>query len=184
MHIPAMLIFALGLGLAVPLRVDATHETDHRYTVKGHLLDADRRPVTGEPVTVRSQGEHLGGGRSNSAGAYQVMVHLHDDDLGKPLEIRSSAGEGTVRVSLTPGDTVTQRIHRVNFVGGRLVEGELDDSPAPNWAYVAGAALVALVLGALAAGRMKRATRVRRREEVAASQPAAGKRRRKRKRKR
>lgn len=151
--------------------VKALHETDHRYDLTGYVLDADERPLSGVPVVGHLDGEPIGRGRSDANGHYRFRMHLHDSDRGRELRVKTPDAEGTVRVTLTPGDRSTERIHHVNFVGGRLVEGELGArtgavSPA---VVIAGAAAVALVGTYFATGRIRRARKRRMRAEQQAA---------------
>lgn len=144
----------------------ATHEANHRYNVRGFVLDENETPLADSTVSIRLGNNVVGYQRTNSQGYYDIQVHLHDSDLGKRLAVRTAAGEATIRVTFTPGDRSTARIHYVNLVGGKLVEKRLSRSAFPMWAYVATGATVVALAAAMMIG--KRIKRKRKREQAKA----------------
>lgn len=166
-----------GVALVAGLPVAwALHEIDHRYDVTGFVLDANEQPVVGSPVSIRLANEVIGYQETNAQGYYRIRVHLHDADLGKTLQLKTAAGEATIRVRFAPGDDKTERVHYANIVGGKLVEDPLARQRYPLWLYVAGALLV-IAVAAVIIGR-RRARRPRVRQQTA----RAARRRRKRRR--
>lgn len=154
--------------LAPMTPVLALHQTDHRYDVAGYILDGDERPVADVPVVAQVDGERMGSGRSDSNGYFRFRMHLHDSDLGRELRLKTPDYAGTVRVTLTPGDTSTERIHHVSFIDGKLVEGE-----RAGLGGLSDSTLVAVGAGVLLAGGVLAAGRVRRRRRRAARQMQA-----------
>ena len=77
------------LALAAPAATE--HEADHRYNVRGYVLDAGERPLD-ETITVRMGGEVIGAGRTDGDGFFSIPLHLHESDIGKTLAVR-----GTIR---------------------------------------------------------------------------------------
>ena len=91
-------------------------------------------------------------------------MHLHDSAVGRRLRLKTSEYEGTVRVSLTPGDRSTERIHYVNFIGGELKEGELAGHGGISATLVAGVAgAIVLVVSVFATRHFRRLHRRRQR---------------------
>jgi hypothetical protein len=126
----------------------------------------------------------MGSGRSDSNGHFRFRMHLHDSDVGRELRVKTPDHEGTVRVTLTPGDRSTQRIHHVNFVGGELVEGDLPGRGGVSMSTLGAiGAGVLLVGGLVAAERFRRLRRRRQRAARQAESPHPGKASRRRKRK-
>ncbi len=157
---------ALAVLLAVlPVTpVLALHELDHRYDVAGYLLSADQQPIAGVIVVGHVDGERMGSGRSDSDGYYRFRMHLHDSALGRGLRLKTPEYEGTVRISLTPGDKSTERIHYVNFIGGELKEGELAGLGGISATLVAGVAgAIVLVVSVVATRHFRRLRRRRQR---------------------
>ena len=153
----------------------ATDQADHRYDVRGYLLDADRQPIPGVMVVARVDGKRMGGGRSDSNGYYQFRMHLHNSSLGRALRLKTPEYQGTVRISFEPGDASTQRIHYVNFVGGKLVEGELAGRGGISTTLVvAGAGAAILLAGYFAARHLRRLRRRRQRAEQKATKMQSG----------
>jgi hypothetical protein len=161
----AVLLTVLPIGQALSL-----HELDHRYDVMGYILSADRQPISGVTVAGRVDGDRMGSGRSDSNGYYRFRMHLHDSDLGRELRLKTPEHQGTVRISLTPGDASTERIHHVNFVGGKLVEGELPGRAGISTTMVVVGAGAALLLTSLFATRYLR--RMHRRRQRARKKAA------------
>lgn len=154
----------------------ALHETDHRYDLMGYVLDANERPITGVRVVGHLGNKPMGSGSTDASGYYRFRMHLHDSDVGRELRIKTADAEGTVRVALTPGDASTERIHHVNFIAGKLVEGELSGRGGgfPMPALIAGGAVVLLAGAYVAARQLRRARRRRARAEQKAAEVRAG----------
>ena len=165
-----LLLFA---GTAVAL-----HEIDHRYEVRGYVLDSRDHAIKGVPVTVSLNDEVIGSSRTDSEGHYAIRVHLHDSDIGRLLTVRAGTNQAEIRMEATRGDASTPRIHHLNFVAGKPREKKLAGQGVPLWAYVAGAPI--LIWGAVYATGLTR--RQLRHVKKAASAAGAG-RTRKRKRK-
>ncbi len=166
MKIVVRRMMPLAVLLLVPFgSVVALHEIDHRYDVAGYILDVEERPVSGVPVVAQVDGKRMGSGRSDSNGYFRFRLHLHDSDLGRELRLKTPDHEGTVRVSLTPGDTSTERIHHVNFIDGKLVEGELSGRGG-----VSTSTMVAVGAGLVVIGGVFAAEKMRRRRRRAARQ--------------
>lgn len=155
----------------------ALHEIDHRYDVTGFVIDEKGQPVANSPVSIRLGNEVIGYKETNDQGYYRIRVHLHDVDLGKTISVKTAAGEGVIRVTLTPGDAKTERIHYANLVGGKLIEEPLSRSRYPIWLYGAAAVLVMASIAAIVISR-----RHRRRAKPRPQPAAATRKRRKRKR--
>ncbi len=145
--------FSVLLALWPAAPVLSLHEMDHRYDVVGYILGADQQPIAGVTVVGHVDGKRMGGGRSDADGYYRFRMHLHDSDVGRDLRLRTPEHEGTVRMSLSPGDKRTERIHYVNFIGGKLVEGELPGRGGISTTLVVGAAGAAILLGGFFAAR-------------------------------
>lgn len=184
---PCIRSFTLAalLAAAPGAMVLALHEIDHRYDITGYVLDDGRQPIAGVPVTAKLDGKTLGSGRSDSSGHFRFRLHLHDSDVGRELRIRTPDHAGAVRVTLTPGDTSTERLHHVNFIGGELVEGELRGRGGVSTTAVAAGIVGIVLLGAIVAtGRLRRARRrrLRAQQKVVQRQGGSSKGRKRRKR--
>ena len=177
-------IFSLAVVLIVlePFIVHAEHEANHRYNVRGYVLDDAHMPISDTPVSLRMDGKVLGSARTDSEGYYSIRAHLHDFDIGRKLTVRAGDRHVEIRMQGTPGDLSTNRIHHVNFIGGEVVEAELDRSRLPGWSYALGALLVASA-GVVAVRKWRRRSRrLSRRQEATAKPKRKGKRKRKRRR--
>jgi len=170
--VPILLLTALAVT-SIPAQ--ALHELDHRYDVTGYVLDAQRRPVAGTPITVRMGSEVLGSGRTDSSGHYRIRLHLHDSDRGRDLVLKTPEHQGTIRVTLTPGDTSTQRIHHANFIGGELEEGALDGPGGLPVGWLIAAALALLLVAGAALQRHRRRLARRRQRAQARAAGSGGK---------
>ena len=112
----------------------ATHETDHRFTVYGVV-----KSRTGQPrVNVRVMVTHADDGSTvftDSNGYYEILLHLHNSNLGDEIRIVSEKEVKTIKAVFDPNDKVTERKVAVNFeaVGEKKGFG-LETS----WNYLAG----------------------------------------------
>jgi len=167
----AVLLVALPLTPAL-----ATNQTDHRYDVRGYILDADRQPIPGVAVVASVDGERTGGGRSDSDGYYAFRMHLHNSSLGRALRLKTPEYQGTVRISFEPGDASTRRLHYANFIDGKLVEGELAGRGGMSATLLTTAAGAAILLASFFVARHARRLRRRRqRAEQKAEKRQSGK---------
>ena len=176
-----LLVAVYLLSLLVSPVVLGEHEETHRYTIRGYTLDAEQRPRSGVTVSIYRKGKLLRSATTDAGGYYEIRVHLHDSDIGKPLTVRAGGESATIKMSAKWGDEDTKRVHDVNFIDGQLVEENLDRSRLPSWLpAVAGAAAVILatVAAAVAFSRSKR--RKARSQIPKASQPKKRKRKKKR----
>ena len=128
----------------------AEHEPNHRYTVSGYVLDKDESPIPSTSVVISANGTG-GRGTTDNDGYYSLKLHLHDSDLGRKLHIKTDHGEGTVSATFDPGDRTSARVHHVNIVGGRLIEGKLDGGgKVPAWVfYLLGLGVLIIVIPVL-----------------------------------
>ncbi len=163
---------ALAALLAVlPITpVLSLHEMNHRYDVMGYILNADEQAIPGITVVAHVGGKRMGSGRSDHNGYYRFRMHLHDSDLGRELRLKTPKYQGSVRISLTPGDASMERIQHVNFIDGKLVEGELPGHGGISTTMVAAGAGSAILLGSFFAARHLR--RMHRRRQRAGQQAA------------
>ncbi|TDJ64545.1 MAG: hypothetical protein E2O37_06605 [Proteobacteria bacterium] len=124
----------------------ATHEADHRYHIKGYVLDEKQMPLSDTDVSILMNNQVLGFGNTDADGFYSIRLHLHDSDRGKKLQIKTAAGVADIRVMLTPGDKSTKRVHYANFSGGQFLEKKLPRRGFPVWGY----GIIIVVIGTAA----------------------------------
>ena len=156
-------LLAVCLAL-LPAPALAKHEADHRYNVKGFVLDENEQPLADNAVTIRSGNDVIGHQKTNSQGYYNIQLHLHDNDLGKKLQVRTVLGEATIRARFTPGNRATRRVHYANLIGGKLVENQLSRRRFPTSIYIASIAAVVAVSATII---MARQAKRRRRRKLA-----------------
>lgn len=135
----------------------AEHEVDHRYNVRGYILDKDQQGISNQEVQVFDGNNSLGKGKTDSAGYYSLHLHLHNQDRGRKLMLRSGSNEAELRVNFDTTDLSTLREHDANFVGGEFVEGKLNRFHIPPWAYpLAGFVLLGFIVVKLEKRRKKK----------------------------
>jgi hypothetical protein len=139
----------------------AEHEANHRYNVKGFVLDANEQSLADSTVTIRSGNSVIGHQKTNSRGYYNIQLHLHDSDLGRRLQVRTAAGEATIRVRFTPDNKATRRVHYANLIGGKLVENQLSRRRFPASVYIASIAVVLAVSATIIVARQAKRRRRR-----------------------
>jgi hypothetical protein len=98
------------------LYVYALHEVDHRFTVRGQVCGDDGYGIGGSVVSVKdSRADVSGSGKTDSNGFYEIVLHLHNENQGDPLVVRSGGYEEEGRVELDPNDPKTERIVTINL---------------------------------------------------------------------
>lgn len=117
----------------------------------------------------------LGEAATDRRGFYRVRLHLHNTDLGKQLTVKAGDREARIEVAFDPGDTETDRVHDVNFVGADVTEVDLGTRGFPTWAYVVIGILVVL----LVARSIAQALKTRRKLQAKQEQKQAKKKRKK-----
>ncbi len=122
------------------------HEADHRYTLQGYVLDKQKKGIANSSVKVMLEGKFIAQKMTDSQGLYKAKLHLHDPDYGKELEVLTDAGKGKVKITFKPGDRETERLHLINFVDGKLVEGKISNTALPEWIYFLIGAVIVLVI--------------------------------------
>ena len=104
-------VFLVAALLAPAPFAGATHEVDHRLTVRGAIYESDGTPRSRSAVSlVGPGGEVLGTTDTNRAGKFQFVLHLHDEDAGRMLIVRSGATSREFRLTFDPGNRRAERI--------------------------------------------------------------------------
>lgn len=95
----------------------ALHEIDHRFTVSGHVRDDVGKGQGGQAVVIKDPagGSSLGKATSGSSGFYSIKLHLHNEDLGKNLEVSTGTRTKEIRVDFDPDNVKDERSVEVNF---------------------------------------------------------------------
>lgn len=165
------LAWLLGTAALMPQAAWATHETDHRFTISGHIRDKDGKPVKDARVHVRDLGDQAVDPvttYADGSGFYKVVLHLHNKNAGDAIQI-SAKDERTgfdeikkVRAEFNPADRRTERQAKVDFgpepetsaggLGG--IVGTEDASRL--WLYGVGGILVVAAIGVAVARARRR----------------------------
>ena len=175
-----LLIFIL-VCLLLPVKAIAEHEADHRYNVRGYIVDEHDKAVSGREVTIFADGNMLASGKTDGNGYYSLHLHLHNEDRGRLLSLQAGDQRAEIRVDFDPQDNHTARVHEANLVGGKLVEEALHRWRTPPWIYpLAGFIVLGFVLVTLER-RRKRKLRQKQFGAGAASRGRQGKQKRRKK---
>jgi len=137
----------------------AEHEVDHRYNVRGYVLDGNQQGISDQDVRVFDGSSLLGETRTDSAGYYSLHLHLHNADNHRILKIRTGANEAKLRVTFDAKDLSTVRIHEANFIGGEYIEGKIGRFRIPPWIYPLGGLLALAVIVVFLEKRRKKKIR-------------------------
>jgi len=148
-------IFIVAAGLMIT-NAWAEHEVDHRYNIRGYILDENQKGIGDLDVRAYNGGSLLGSSKTDSDGYYSLHLHLHNADNHSILRLNAGSHESELRVTFDPGDTTTLRVHDANFVAGEYIEGELGQFRMPPWAYPVGGLLVLGVIVVLLEKRRKK----------------------------
>lgn len=148
-----LVVLYLGLFLVCVGKVEpvwATHDTQHRYTVFGYVRDEQGKPLPDVKVTVDEVPlNQTGSALTDGDGYYEVLLHLHNENLGDQILIKAQDQEKRTKVSLDPQDHTTERRAEIDF-----------GPPAPNrpgqgWGYYGYGAAAALIVGVLISWRFR-----------------------------
>ena len=124
----------------------AEHEVDHRYNIRGYILDKNQQAISNQNVQVFDGSKLLGENKTDSAGYYSLHLHLHNSDKGRKLRLRSGSNEAEIRATFDVDDLSSLREHDANFVGDQFVGEDLDRIRIPPWSYpLAGLILVGFI---------------------------------------
>lgn len=104
------------LDVSFPVPAMALHEVDHRFTVEGRICGPDGHSRQNVKVTVKNtRGPQRFTATTDDDGYYKATLHLHDENQGDPLLVKTDDEEKTVRVDFDPEDRKTERITTVNL---------------------------------------------------------------------
>ena len=152
-----VIIISVITGCLLFTSVWADHEPDHRYNIRGYVLNGEQQGINNLTVRAFADGEAIGSSKTNTDGYYSMHLHLHDEDYRRVLKLRAGPYEAELRVTFDPEDSNSARIHEANFVDGLLVEGALSRFHIPSWSYpVAGLVLFMSILVFLEKRRKKK----------------------------
>jgi len=128
-------ILLIVVGFLLVTNAWAEHEADHRYNIRGYVLDGNKKGISGLAVQIFSGTQMLGTIKTDSSGYYSLYLHLHNADRGRILKLRAGPSSTELRVTLDPSDQNTARVQEANFVDGAFVEGGLGRFRMPPWVY-------------------------------------------------
>jgi hypothetical protein len=149
-------IFIVFGGFLLITSASAEHEVDHRYNIRGYVLDENQQAVSDLTVQVFDGTSILGSSKTDSKGYYSLHLHLHNSDNRRILRLRAGPHESELRVTFDPDDITTLRVHEANFVAGEYIEGGLGRFRLPPWVYPVGGLLLLGVIVVLLEKRRKR----------------------------
>ena len=130
----------------------ATHDTQHRYTVFGYVRDDQGKPLQDVRVIITDTRMNEGGTAfTDENGYYELLLHLHNDNLGDEIIIKAQDKEKRVKASFDPQDRFTERRAEVDF-GPPALQGPADR----RWHYYGYGAAAVLIIGALIFWRFRR----------------------------
>ncbi len=124
---PGRVAVAIGLALVLLIApsVNATHKTDHRYTVWGEINYEDDTPAAELVVQLMvKDGAPMGEVKTDYRGRYRIVLHVHSEDVYKVFDMRVNNVTRKVRLLFSPNDRQTERGQRVDLVVKR--EGEFE----------------------------------------------------------
>ena len=155
-----IVIIYMFVGCLLSTNLWADHEPDHRYNVRGYVLDANQRGIDNLTVKVLLEGKALGSTQTNADGYYSLHLHLHDADHHRVLKLRAGQHEAELRVKFDVGDAISARIHEANFIDGKYVEGAIGQFRIPSWSYAVGGLLLIFMIAVFLEKRRKKKIRL------------------------
>ncbi len=130
---PARIAAAIGLALALLIApsANATHKTDHRFTVWGEIKYEDDSPAAELVVQLMvKDGEPMGEVKTDYRGRYRILLHVHSEDVYKVFDMRVNNVTRKVRLLFNPNDRQTERGQRIDLVVKRAGEFETTSTQA------------------------------------------------------
>ncbi len=140
------IIYCLIAGSLFFNNVWADHEADHRYNIRGYVLDANQQGIDNLTVQAFADGKLLGTGKTDADGYYSMHLHLHNSDYHRTLKLQAGSHQAELRVTFDVKDDTSERIHEANFVGGKFIEGNLGRFRIPSWSYAVGGLLLFMMI--------------------------------------
>lgn len=132
-------LLLLGLLFVYPAALWATHEIDHRFKVYGYIKDEQGNPVVDGKVIVVAVRNGAGSTTfTNKDGYYNVILHLHNEDVGDTVEVTAVGQKKDVIVSFDTSDRATERRVQIDF-DKRILQKK---AKMPVWIYGVVAVLV------------------------------------------
>lgn len=120
------LLIAVSLLTSLPL-VFAEHEANHRYTISGYIRDVNGNPLANvEVVAVDMNVGIAEKGFTDKNGKYNVLLHLHDENLGDDLTITALGISYQAEAIFDPRDATTERGLRLDLTGDKWMVGEFE----------------------------------------------------------
>ncbi len=130
---PGRMAVAIGLALALLIApsANATHKTDHRFTVWGEIKYEDDTPAAELVVQLLvKDGAPMGEVKTDARGRYRIVLHVHSEDVYKVFDMRVNDVTRKVRLLFNPGDRQTERGQRIDLVVKRAGEFETTSTQA------------------------------------------------------
>ena len=129
-YLPWFITLLLILLCFDPSLLWATHDIDHRFKVYGHVKDAAGNPIAdGKVIIVALRNGEGSTVFTNKEGYYEVILHLHNADVGDTIEVTTAGQKKKVTASFDPTDRVTERKAQIDF-------GVSETKPQfPVWIY-------------------------------------------------
>jgi len=168
------ILLAVIAGCLTITNVWAEHEVDHRYNIRGYVLDENQQGISNLNVQVFYGNSLLENGKTDLGGYYSIHLHLHNSDNRRILRLRAGTYESELRVTFDPGDINTLRVHHANFIDGKYVEGTLGRLRIPTWLYAVGGLLALGVIVVILETRRKK--KIRQKMEMKIDKQTTGKR--------
>lgn len=109
----------------------ATHEADHRYVLSGYVRDTNGVPIPAATVLLEHKGGEKKSVKTNDQGYYEVLFHLHNNNLGDEIILKFGETTKKHKVKFDPDDQFTNR-------GGEIDFGAPGKDEAKIWIYLTG----------------------------------------------
>jgi hypothetical protein len=124
----------------------ADHEADHRYNIRGYVLDAKQMGIDDLTVQAFLEGKLLETSKTDADGYYSLHLHLHNPDFHKILKLRAGSYQADLKITFDRNDDTSARIHDANFVDGEYIEGDISRFRIPSWSYAVGGLLLFMMI--------------------------------------
>jgi len=166
--------FILSFAFACLLVTNAwaEHEADHRYNVRGYVLDENQQGISGVNVQIFMGSQLLASIATDADGYYSLHLHLHNADRGETLLLSAGQHKAELGISFDASDLTTARVHEANFIDGVFSEEPLGRFRMPSWVYPIGGLLLLVIVAVILESRRKKKIRLKIKDSLSQQQPS------------
>lgn len=113
----------------------AQNNSDHRFNIRGYVLDENKQAISNQLVKVYKGRILKETGSTDSTGFYSLNINVLNSGTQQVFRIRTGTQEAEFLATIDAESQQTTSTHKVNFVAGKFVQGDLGEFFIPTWIY-------------------------------------------------